>query len=218
MTLPGPASALLTSLVVCAVAIAAHLPGVTAGTEPAGLALATASPALGGLLRRRRGRPRKFAEPTRVVSLTLPESLIAALANVHADLGMAVASLISRDETKSPRPSAELVVFGRRAVISVRATPALERRLGVELVPLADGRALIALDTPVTLAEFELRIADTLEDDTVQPEDREVFEMLRGILRDARRSRDVSLLRRNIIVLQSGGVGVHGTPRVDPAD
>lgn len=218
MTLPGPPSALFASLVVCAVVVAAHLPGLTEAAGHGELSLAAASPALSGLLRRRRGRPRKFAEPTRVVSLTLPESLIASLADVHADLGLAVASLVSRDKERTPRPSAELVVFGRRAVISVRPTRALERRLDVELVPLADGRALIALDTPVTLAEFELRIADTLEDDTLEAEDREVFETLRGILRDARRSSDVSLQRRSIIVLQSGGAGAHGTPRVDPVD
>lgn len=218
MTLLGSMSALLAPLVVCAVVVAAHLPGPADATDDAALALATASPALSGLLRRRRGRPRKFAEPTRVVSLTLPESLIASLSNVHADLGMAVASLVRRDAIAAPRPSAELVVFGRRAVISVRPTAALERRLGVELVPLADGRALIALETPVTLAELELRIADTLEDDTLQADEREVFETLRGILRDARRSSDVTLLRRNIIVLQSGGVAAPATPHGDPLD
>jgi hypothetical protein len=217
MTLPGSASALCASLVVCAAVVAAHLPAVIDGADH-GLALATASPALSGLLRRGRGRPRKFAEPTRVVSLTLPESLIASLFNVHADLGMAVATLVSRAEASKPRPSAELVVFGRRAVISVRPTAALERRLGVELVPLADGRALIALDTPVTLAEFELRIADALEDDTLPPEDRDAFETLRGILRDARRSSDVALLRRNIIVLQSGGHAAQAAPRDEPHD
>jgi hypothetical protein len=84
-------------------------------------------PPLHGLVRRRRGRPRKFAEPTRVVSLTLPESLIASLADVHSDLGLAVARLAAQQvEQKPPRPSAELVVFGKRAVISVRPTDALE--------------------------------------------------------------------------------------------
>lgn len=204
MTLLDSTPALMVSVVMAVVATAAHL-DVAAGLDEHGLVLATASPALSGLFRRRRGRPRKFAEPTRVVSLTLPESLIASLANVHADLGLAVASLVSREESRAPRPAAELMVFGRRAVISVRPIPSIERRLGVELVPLADGRALIALDTPVSLAEFELRIADTLEDDALPADERHTFETLRGILRDARRSSDVSLVRRNIIVLQSGG-------------
>lgn len=149
-----------------------------------------------------------------MVSLTLPESLIASLSNVHADLGLAVARLV-REQERTPRPAAELVVFGKKAVISVKPMPALERRLGVELVPLADGRSLIALDSPISLAELELRMADTLEDDTLDADEREAFEALLGILRDARRSSDVSLLRRNIIVLHAGGP--HSSPTM-PAE
>ena len=186
---------------------AALLGWLDSGTEQLA-AMGPGLPTLHGLVRRRRGRPRKFDEPTRVVSLTLPESLIASLADVHSDLGLAVARLASQQvEVKAPRPSAELVVFGKRAVISVRPTDALERRLGVDLVPLADGRALIALDTPVSLADLELRIADSIEDGALSADERELFETLRDILRDARRSSDVALVRRNIIVLQSGSAG-----------
>jgi hypothetical protein len=56
----------------------------------------------------------------------------------------------------------------------------------------------------VSLADLELRIADAIEDGTLSGDDRELFKSLRDILRDARRSSDVALVRRNIIVLQSG--------------
>ncbi|WP_396624739.1 hypothetical protein [Luteitalea sp.] len=154
-------------------------------------------------MRRGRGRPRKFDEPTRVVSLTLPEWVIGSLAKLHQDLGHAVAGLIQDRPAPVDRPPAELVTFGHRAVITVRPSRALERRLGIALVPLPDGRALIAFDTPQSVAELELRIHDALEDGGIDAEDRPTFEGIRAILRDARRSDDVLLVPRNIIVLEA---------------
>lgn len=153
--------------------------------------------------RRRRGRPRKFAAPSRAVTLTLPESVIQMLSELHHDLSRAVVGLTQRRATTRFRDHAELVVFGRRAVITVRPTPSLESRAGVHLVPLPNGRALISFDAPRTLAELELTLADALEDPTLTGDDRKVFEGINAILKDARRSKDVALLRRNIIVLES---------------
>ena len=159
-------------------------------------------------IRRRRGRPRKFDEPTRVVSLTLPESVIASLTNLHGDLGHAVTRLANKVGKRAPeRKAAELVMFGRRATISVRPSRSLARRLAVELVPMPDGRALIAFDAPQTVAEFELRLHDALDDATLDHADREACEAMRLILRDARRSNDLALAMRNIIVVESRPAG-----------
>ena len=65
---------------------------------------------------------------------------------------------------KRPHPPAELTAFGRHAVIVVNPSRTLERRTGVVLVPMADGRALISFDEPKTVAELELRIQDLLDD------------------------------------------------------
>lgn len=158
--------------------------------------------AVSSALRRPRGRPKKFDEPARAVSLTLPESVIAQLSRLHADLGRAVVSLLARKTPAPPRPGAQLVVYGKRAVISVRSTPTLESRTGVQLVPLPDGRALISFEAPQTIADLELNISDALEDTSLPQDDRAVFESILGILRDARRAKDVSLVRRSIIVLE----------------
>src|SRR5688572_21565848 len=45
------------------------------------------------LSRRGRGRPRKFAGPSRAVTLTLPESVLSTLASVHEDISKAVVQL-----------------------------------------------------------------------------------------------------------------------------
>jgi hypothetical protein len=132
-----------------------------------------------------------------------------ALAAVDGDLSRAIVRIV---QTGDPRASAaaELATFGRRAVIVVNATKTLERRLGIDLVPLPDGRALISFEDGVTPDALELRIEDALEDAALSPADRAEFAAILEILRSARRSGDVTVLRRNIIVLE-------GRRRVRPA-
>ena len=150
----------------------------------------------------RRGRPRKFARPSRAVTLTLPEEVIEALTAVNPDLSRAVVRVTQPELAKRPHPPAELAAFGRHAVIIVNPSRTLERLTGVMLVPLPDGRALISFDEPRTIAELELQIQDLLEDPQVTAVDKRIFDRVSGILRDARRDHGVSVRRRNIIVLE----------------
>jgi hypothetical protein len=62
---------------------------------------------------------------------------------------------------------------------------------------------LMMFDHPQTTAELELLILDALDHAGLDAEDRRVFEGIGTILRDARRSNDVALLNRTIIVLES---------------
>ena len=153
----------------------------------------------------RRGRPRKFSESSRAITLTLPEHVILALEGIDHDLSRAVVRLTQPELAKQPHPPAELVSFGRRAVIVVNPTKTLEQRTGVLLVPLSDGRALIAFDESMTTARLELRIQDALDDHQLPDEVALVFEGIRDILKDARRSSTVALMLRNIMVLEFVG-------------
>src|SRR4051812_36219375 len=91
----------------------------------------------------RRGRPRKFARPAHAVTLTLPDDVVERLARIDPDLSRAVVRLAETRGAPAAHPAAELAVFGRRAVIVVDPSRTLERRTGVVLVPLPDGRALM---------------------------------------------------------------------------
>jgi hypothetical protein len=139
------------------------------------------------------------------VTLTLPESTLARLARVHEDISHAIVRLAESEPEARPRAPAELAMYGRRAVISIRPVAALERRVGIDLIPLPDGRALISFDQPQTIADLELMLSDALDDRGFTVEERRVFESIRNILKDARRSSDVRLLRRSIIVLEYTG-------------
>ena len=157
----------------------------------------------------RRGRPRKFAAPSRAITLTLPETVIDALERVDTDLSRAVARVTQPEVRKRPRAAAELSAFGSRAVIVVRPTRSLERLIGVLLVPLSDGRALISFDESMTPARLELKLEDALEDPALPPHDAEILSGIRELLRDARRSSSVTLTERHIIVLEHVGRNDH---------
>jgi hypothetical protein len=152
----------------------------------------------------RRGRPRKFGEPSRAVTLTLPENVIAALEGIDRDLSRAVVHVMRQDVPRPPRLPAQLSVFGRRAVITITPSRALEELLGIVLVPLTDGRALISFDDSMTLERLELKLRDALDDDRLSKTDREIFQGVADLLKHARRLDNVEARHRQIVVLESG--------------
>ncbi len=151
----------------------------------------------------KRGRPRKFAGPSRAVTLTLPDEVIEALSGIDDDLSRAVVRITEPELGKPPRPVAELSAFGHRAVIVVPPARSLEQRTGAVLVPLSDGRALISFDEPLSIAQLELRIQDAIDDPRLPREDARIFEGIGRLLRDARRDPNVAVRQRHIIVLES---------------
>ena len=154
-------------------------------------------------MRPRRGRPRKFAAPSRAVTLTLPEEVIAALTAVDPDLSRAVAQVAQPLVGGRAHAPAELAVFGKRAVIVIHPSRRLERQVGLELVPLPDGRALIAFDQPMTIPQLELTLQDVIDRHELPADDQRTFEAIADILRTARRSNTVAVRQRNIIVLET---------------
>jgi hypothetical protein len=136
-----------------------------------------------------------------------------ALRSLDSDIGRAIVRLAQPVVGARPHPPAELATFGRRSVIVVRPSSMLEKRTGVELVHLPDGRALISFDQATTIPQLELVIADALEDAHLPADDRHVFESIGDILRDARRSDRVALESRNIIVIESRRQRQRRSPR-----
>ncbi len=132
----------------------------------------------------------------------MPDSVIATLESIDADVSRAVVRLARSKAARRPHPAAELITFGRRAVIAVNPTKTLEQRTGVVLVPLADGRALICFDESMTPARLELTIQDALDDHDLPEADGRIFEGIRDVLKEARRSPAVELRPQHIIVLE----------------
>jgi len=146
------------------------------------------------------GRPPKFGRRARAVSVTLPEDLIERLQAQHLDLGRAIVELFeSHPASDAP---VQLAEFGRGALILVPPASALKRLAGVELIPLSNGRALIALDQPMSTSDLELTLNDAVTDGSFSAQDRHIVENVVSILRDARTSANARLRQRTIIIVE----------------
>src|SRR5262245_41219240 len=139
------------------------------------------------LVRRGPGRPRKFGRPSRPVTVTLPEDVIAHLSEIDADLGQAIVSVLARRRRSRPHAPrlAELASYGNRAVIVVAPFNALKRLAGVQLVPIGNNRALISLEAPMSVAKLELDVRDALERHPIGRLERQALKAVADILRDA---------------------------------
>jgi len=138
------------------------------------------------------------------VTITLPEDVLARLATVHADLGRAIVTLTERNgkpQVRTTRP-AEVTAYGNHAVIVVNPAKVLRRLPGVQLVPLGNGRALISLEPHYSVAQLELDVRDAIDHPDIKPPERVTLQAISNILRQARRSRQVSVEQRTIIVLE----------------
>ena len=151
-----------------------------------------------------RGRPRKFGRPSRAVTVTLPEDVLARLRSVDGDLGRAIVTLVERRpaQSKTALP-AEISSFGNHAVIVVTPVKALQRIPGVELVPIGNGRCLISLVPPHSIPQLELDIRDVLAGGDPTDPQHGTLAAIAEILRTARASGQTLPQERTIIVLES---------------
>ena len=146
----------------------------------------------------------KYGRASRAITITLPEDVIERLAATDTDLGRAIVALAERHGKPRARPlrHAEIAAYGNHAVIIVTPVKELKRLPGVQLVPVGDGRALIALEPPYSVPELELDLRDLLERGDVTRLERKTLEAIAAILRQSRQSTTVSLEERTIIVLE----------------
>jgi hypothetical protein len=156
------------------------------------------------LVRPTRGRPPKFGRPSRAVTLTLPEDVIATLRSLDDDISRSVVRLVQPIAAHpAARPPAELERHGDSAVIVFRPVKALKDMPGVRLLPLPDGRALVSLEGQLTVHEFELRLRDRIAEGSLDELEGTVLSSIAGILKTARHARNILVHQRSIIVLQS---------------
>jgi hypothetical protein len=149
----------------------------------------------------RPGRPPKFGRRARPITITLPEDLVERLKAQHLDIGRAIVELFEPTAERSQAP-VQLAEFGHSALILVPPASALRRLEGLELIPLSNGRALIALDHPMSPSDLELALHDTLAAPDLPEADRAIVANVVDILREARTSARARLRQRTIVILE----------------
>ena len=162
-----------------------------------------------GRARAKRGRPPKFGRPGRVVAVTLPDEVVRGLKRVNTDLGWAIVRLFQQ---RSPRGvprrrlggDSELVhVSSGRSLIVVNRNVFRELQ-GINMIPLQDDRAFLALDREAGIADLELAVVDRLAKPSVGVRERTALAGLRAQLRRWRRDPALRCQIRSIIVIERG--------------
>jgi hypothetical protein len=113
------------------------------------------------------GRPPKFDEPSRPVTLTLPESTLRGLNEIDADRAQAIVKLThgALGQGDKPRPQVEIVkVADNTGLLVIGPCRPLSRVPFLHLVEVAPGRFLLALKAGNSFSALEVAVQDLLEE------------------------------------------------------
>ena len=152
----------------------------------------------------RRGRPHKYGRPSQVVALTLPQEVIETLRASHSDLGWAIVRLVEktrgRARSKPPTADVQLVEVGGGASLIVVDPAFIQHLPAVQMVPLSDSEAFLALAPGRGMADLEIAVVDQLERLKSGSPERRALERLRQQLRAWRRDPRLTFESRSIII------------------
>ncbi len=155
--------------------------------------------------KRRGGRPAKFTEPSRPVTMTLPERVLSWLGTVDADRAKAITKMAEQQMESRGRalcPVATVKTGGGQSIILVGFSERLKKLPWLRLVEVAPGRHLISIRTGTSIEAVEVAIQDIL--DELPTEETPEREMLEELVQLVRRSRRTNATRKEEILFLSG--------------
>ena len=146
--------------------------------------------------RRGGGRPPKFDEVRRPVTVTLPERVLRSLASLDADRARAIVKCVDAvvGTGGGEATAVDLVeVLPGKAVIVVGPSRALKQVPWLHLAEIAPARYLLVLPSGVPIERLEVEIQDILENlDPERAEERSMIEKLRVLIGTHRRRKTVT--------------------------
>jgi hypothetical protein len=119
--------------------------------------------------RNKGGRPAKFGEPSRPITVTLPLRILDALASLDADRAKAIVKSVeftlstSPTDPLDPTPILELPIDDDEALLAVADNRLLRRIPWLSLIEVAPGRHLISLKAGTPLEKLEVTLGDFLD-------------------------------------------------------
>ena len=158
--------------------------------------------------RGKHGRPQKFGRPAQLVALTVPNDVLQWLHSIHPDAGWALVSLHERFtagkslKTYAKKSEAELVQLTPRQALIVVNAATLRGVRGVTILPMARGRAFVALENGRSIADLELAILDHLGDQAVSGPQRAALVEVRELVKGWRTSRRWQVKSRSIVLIE----------------
>jgi hypothetical protein len=140
--------------------------------------------------KKKRGRPPKFQEPRRPVTVTLPESALARLDAIDPDRAQAIVKATDAAmplDGKRNKPVELVEVMPGLGVIIVGPSRYLQKVKWLRLVEVAPTRFLLVIPSGTAVDSLEVAIIDLLE--KREPHDkreRSILEQLRDLMRTLR--------------------------------
>jgi hypothetical protein len=139
------------------------------------------------------GRPAKFHEPSRPITVTLPLRILDALAGIDADRAKAIVKAVEGAlgiEGGAPAPVLELPFSETEALLAITDNRLLRRIPWLTLIEIAPGRHLISLKGGTPLEKLEVTLGDILDaPGDATPAELELVRQLLHNLRAPRRNR-----------------------------
>lgn len=161
--------------------------------------------------KRRGGRPAKFAEPSRPVTMTLPDRVLRWLATVDADRAQAVTRVVDslmESRGRKNRPVTTVRIGGGQSIILVGYSERLKRHPLLRLVEVAPGRHLISIRSGTAIESVEVALEDILDERPLaKTPEREMLEMLLDLIRSSRRT---NATRKEEILIMAGEISRAG--------
>ena len=140
------------------------------------------------------------------MSLTLPDDALQALNRVDPDPGWAIVKLLEQephdDAHEVVQRDVELAQIATRRSLIVVSRSVFKTLPGVNLIPLSETRAFLALDPGRGMSDLELAVIDRLTDTGIAEPERKGLKSLRAQLASWRRDRELRFHTRSIIVVE----------------
>ena len=153
------------------------------------------------------GRPPKFEEARRPITVTLPERILQQLAALHGDRARAIvkATTLAIGFTPEERPLVDVVeVRPGEAIIIVGPSRRLLEIPWLRLVEVAPARHLLVIPSGTAIEQLEVAVSDILDRLPAEEKyERELLDELHRLLRQRRRQQDVS--KAEILLIRTGG-------------
>ena len=155
----------------------------------------------------RGGRPAKFDEPSRPVTITLPDRILDRLAEIGDDRAKAIVKAVEAALAGGPggpaaEPVGELRVAKDESLLVVARSRLLASVPWLTMVEIAPGRNLISLRDGIPIEKLEVTLGDLLDTHPDASEaERNVLRTLLARIRAPRRNQAVR--KEEILVIRS---------------
>jgi hypothetical protein len=142
------------------------------------------------------GRPPKFAEASRPITVTLPERTLRQLTAINPDRAKAIASLAesASSNAEAPAKAVDIVeIASGKAIILVGPSTALHSIHWLRLIEVAPHRFLLVVPSGKAIESLEVALMDLIEGLPKSKEnERSMLEELRNVISHHRRHDGVS--------------------------